>query len=259
MTPLQIALLSLAAFLLLLLLLLFFGRAGLSISYTDGLRVRLSILGIRKELLEPKREQAPKELKDLTDCKDPEKEILRARRRRKKQAAKAKKRQAKIEAKKAERQARREQKKQKRASPPLSVGEVLSLVSHLVKKIAEITKGKLRLCIHKLTISVGSEDAATTAVLYGSLSGLLAGLFDFLDANYIPTKIDRGGVSISPDFTSEKCAGEVSLTISTTLWRALLILAKGGISFVRERATAEAHAERRLKNNASESPSADAE
>ena len=259
MTPLQIALLSLAAFFLLFLFLLFFGRASLSISYTDGLRVKRSILGISKTLLEPKQEEAPKELKDLTDCKNPEKEILRALKRRKKKAVKAQRQQAKIEAKKAKRKARREQKKQNRTSPKLSVGETLSLVTHLVKEIAKITKGKFHLCIHKLTISVGSEDAATTAILYGSLSGLLAGLLDFLDANYIPTKIDRDGVSISPDFTSEKCTGKISLTISTTIFYLLLILAKGGTRFVRERAAAEEHAERRLKNSSSESPSADAE
>ncbi len=259
MTPWQIALTALAGFLFCLLSLLLFGHARLSISYTDGLRITLSIFGIKKTLLEPKGKGSARALKDLTDCKAPEKEILRALRREQKRAKKAKKKQAKAEAKNAKKKAKREAKKQKHPSPRLSIGETLSLASHLIKKLYTITKGKFRLRIKKLTIAVGSADAATTAILYGSLSGVAAGLLDFLDANGVPVTVDPNAISITPDFTSEDCSGELSLLLSITLWRALAILLKGGIAYLREKAAAEEHSKKRLQNEPLNDPSADAE
>lgn len=259
MTPWQIALVSLAGFFLFLLFLLVFGRARLSLSYETEFAATLSILGVKITLFGPKKEKKAVPGKDLTDCKNPEKEIRRALKLQQRKAAKAKKKQAKAAAKKAKRQQKKAAKKQKHPSPSLSAGEMLSLVVHLVKKAYAVTKGKFRLRIRRLTIVVGSPDAATTAILYGSLSGLLSGLLDFLDANYIPTKIDRDGVLISPDFTAEKTRASISLDLSTTLFRALGILARGGVAYLRERAEAEAHAKKRLQAEALESSSADAE
>lgn len=259
MTPWQIALTALAGFLLLLFSLLLLGRARLSISYDDRLCITLSIFGIKKTLIGSKGKTSPKALKDLTDCKNPEKEILRARKREQKRAKKAKKKQAKAAAKKAKQKAKRAAKKQKHPSPRLSIGETLSLASHLIKKLYEITKGKFRLHIKKLHITVGSADAATTAILYGSLSGLAAGLLDFLDSNYIPVKVDPNGISIAPDFTNEDCSGELSLTLSTPLWRALRILLKGGVAYLREKAAAEEKSEKRLQKESMKDPSASAE
>ena len=261
MTPWQIVLVALGALLLLLLSLLLIGRAKLILRYSSGLEVKFSVFGIQKTILQHKK-AAPrraKPLTDLTDLPGVDRKLKRLFKQQKKALAKVKRRQVKEAKQKLKRQKRREEKEKKRTSPKLSPQEVLTLVSHLIEKAYEITKGKFRLSIECLTIVVGSEDAATTALLYGSLSTLLAGLTDFLDDNGIRTKVEKDAVSISPDFTSGQCKAKISLVFSTGLLRALIILARGGITYIREKAAAEQHAGERLSQQPSESPSANAE
>ena len=261
MTPLQIALATLGGLLLLLFLLLLFGRAKLVVNYDGGLEILLFGIGRKKVILQSKKPTPKKEAKrtDLTGLTGTDRKLTRLFKKQKRALEKAKRKRAKEAARKAARQRKREEKKKKREAPPLSPIETLTLAAHLIKKIYKITKGKCRLRIKRLTIVVGSDDAASTALLYGSLSALLAELLDFIDANYIDTKIEKNAVSITPDFTADACKGEISFAISTSLLRAFGMLAKGGISYVRERAKIEQKASIRLKEQELNHPSASAE
>ena len=260
MTLWQIVLVALGALLLLLVSLLLIGRAKLILRYRSGLEVKLSFFGIQKTILQNKN-AAPRKAKPLTDLTDlpgVDRKLKRLFKQQKRALAKAKRRQLK-EAKQSLRRQKKKEKEKKRTSPKLSPQEVLTLALHLIEKAYEITKGKFDLRIERLIIIVGSEDAATTALLYGSLSTLLAGLTDFLDTNGVRTKVEKDAVSISPDFTAEQCKAKISLVLSTGLLRALIILARGGVAYIREKAAAEQHAKERFAQQPSENPSAKAE
>ena len=244
MTTLQLILSATGGFVLLLLLLLFCGRTKLRITYRDRFVCTLSFFGVTRNLVAKKEDPPQPELCDLTDCENPEARIKKAwaRQRRKLERANAQK------AKKAAKEARNAKKKAEKAksAPKLGVAEILPMLLEIIKGITKATKGRFRMKIDRLILSVASDDAASTAVLYGSVSGALAALLDFLDQNKIRVKIAKNGVRIDPDFLSDKPTVDLSVTLSTSFLHGIHILLRSGAVIVSARTRANRRAKARI-------------
>jgi hypothetical protein len=97
----------------------------------------------------------------------------------------------------------------------LTPEKALYLVKRLVELVKAVTRelcrcARLKIChIH---ISVATDDAAETARLYGTVSGIVWGLLEFLSHNMSVKRCDKK-VLIIPDFTSTEPQLDMKLVL----------------------------------------------
>ena len=218
MTPWQILLAALGGILFLCLLILFFGRAKIRIVYREKPKVVLSILGFRKVLFPTKEEQ---EQKGLAVCTDPDavlaEEIRQARIARKKLRRAQKKKDKKV------------LKKTVAADPTAAVAESPNLLENLscifavIRDVNYRTNGKLYFRVNRFRITVASDDAAKTALLYGAVVQSAAYIFQWIESHFNHLHRKPGAMEILPDYTAKSFSAEVDFSCSLTLIRALII------------------------------------
>ncbi|MBQ8005567.1 MAG: DUF2953 domain-containing protein, partial [Clostridia bacterium] len=105
--------------------------------------------------------------------------------------------------------------------PPLqeTIGFIASLVKYLLKRFF----GYLRIDVTKINISVGSEDAAKTAIMYGIINQTLALLLDILGSVTNVKRDYKSDIAVSADFTSEKIKSDIKIAFSLKIYHALFI------------------------------------
>ncbi len=204
-----------------LILLLMFLAVRVELRYDSALVLRLKILGIPIRLY-----PRPKKKIRLSDYR-----IQKIRRRQKKQYKKMQKRQQKKDEKKAKK-ARKE-----KAEEKTDILETIHLITALARKVIQKTLRYLRIDLLRLQITVGSEDAAKTAILYGAVSQSVAYLIEIL-SNVTKLRRYRQCVSVQADFISEKTKMNVNICFQLRVWQILAILIAAGMTFVKERANA---------------------
>ena len=92
-------------------------------------------------------------------------------------------------------------------------------IIYLVEKFIELVKAVthefcryVRLKICHVRINVASDDAAQTAKAYGTVSGLVWGLLEFLSHNMTVKRCDKK-ISVIPDFTSTESQIDMKLVL----------------------------------------------
>lgn len=248
MHPLLIVLAVLGGILFLLLLLILLGTVKVRIVYREKVRVVLYVLGIGITLVSD-REKKP----ELTDCHDPEAVLRREKRKAKKAARKAAKKAAKKEEKKklkAEQKARKKQEKaDKKAAgvPAPNVVENLQMILALLKKLYTVTRGRFHLHVKRLHITVGTDDAAKTAMLYGMILQSATCILQWLQTNFIPIHRKDGSMEINPDFITCKTTADVDILCSLKIRHAIGMAIRMLMTFLTEKKNANKKAARRVK------------
>lgn len=218
MHPLLIVLLCIGGLILLLLLLLFFGVAKVRLTCTKKPRVVISILGIRRTVLSDKDPKDTK--KELSTCRDPEAALRREMRRQKRLAAKEEKKRRRA----AEKAAQKAQKKKAGATRPApNLKENLDMILAVLKKLYQLTRGKMKVRVKRLVISVGTEDAAKTAMLYGATVASVAAIIEFIERKFTRIRRRPGEMQVRADYVSGKTKAEIDIICSIPLYRALII------------------------------------
>ena len=138
-------------------------------------------------------------------------------RKRKKAAKKAMKKREKAKQKKLQ------QKSQKASLPTPNLRENLEMVITLIKKIRSLTKGKILLRIRKLKITMGTGDAAKTAILYGVASQSTAYLLEWAKHNFSNVQYHADDIKIIPAYTEAQSRAEVDICCSLYLSQAISI------------------------------------
>lgn len=219
MYPWQIVLSVVGGIFALLLLILLFGRAKIRISYRETPTVSLSILGFKKKLYPSKEEQ---EARDLAVCTDPDEilaeEMRRARIARKK-LRKAEKKQAKMAKKKKKATTTAPATPETKPNLPESIACVFAALRELYYR----TNGKLRLRVHRFRITVASDDAAKTALLYGVILQSSAYIFQWIETHFNHLRRKPGDMEILVDYAAQSFSAEVDFACSVTFVRALVI------------------------------------
>ncbi len=116
-----------------------------------------------------------------------------------------------------------------------SIPEMLRLILKIAEALIRKLSRHLRIRVCRYEISVATDDAAKTAVLYGAASGLTANLFDLLRsvANF---KVKANApVNVYADFLSEKSRLAIKIDFSITLLGALAVLLSAGLAFVKQK------------------------
>ena len=233
MTTLVIVLSIIAAVVALFVLLLIFGRAKIRIVSRDTVRVIVSVLGIRFTVFSNAKKK--QKIKNLSRCRHPDRVLKKELRRRRKAAKAAQKKREKAMRKK-------QQKKGKAAAlPSPNLKENLEMVLVLLKKIRALTRGKIALHLRALKISLGTGDAAKTAILYGVVSQSTAYALEWAQHNFSEVRYHGEDIQIIPAYTEEKSHAEVDICCSLYLSQVI------GIGIRMLTAYREAHADRLKK------------
>lgn len=209
-------------------------RAQVVLIYNGELTLRVKALGLTFRIM-PKKEKKPLDPDDFSPAKYRRLMAKEAKQQAKKDAKKAKK-QAKKAAKSAEKRKNKEASSSESAKKKKGLGEILDLVYLLLDALKPFGRsfGKhFEVEAVKLRITVGSEDAAKTAMLYGILVQMVAYGLELLSArtNLRIKKKNRGDILVDADFTSEQIAADLHLIFKLRVWHVfgMLFSALGGI------------------------------
>ena len=189
---------------LILLLAILFIRVGIIIDYHgENLILKLKILGIPIPLMPQEEKKRKIRLKDFSH------------------KAMVKKQRAAAKAKEKKSEKKSKDKVQQKEKAPLT--EVIPEISRLVKHLLEKFLGHLRIDITKIYISVGSDNAATTAIMFGIINQAAAALLDILSAITNVKKNRKSEISVVADFTSDKIKADINIGFSLLMWQLLSI------------------------------------
>ncbi len=115
--------------------------------------------------------------------------------------------------------------------------DIMGLISKLLEVVRVFFRRfghHLRINVRRVHIIVASEDAATTAVLYGAVCGAVQCLFEFLYNCMHLTLPKSEEMQVVPDFTSEKIKAEIDITFSFRLWQIFDILLRSGWAYIKQ-------------------------
>lgn len=250
MKPYEIVILSILCFLFFIAALLILGKAKIRILCREKLRVILYVLGIPITLFSnEQKEEAEK--KDLSRCHNPERVLKRTLRRKKRDAKKALTKRRKAERKKALRAAQKKAKKEQQQNsnaPKPNISENLGMITALLKRLYKVTHGKLHVRVQKLRVSIGTGDAAKTAILYGVVVQSASYLLAWIDSHFLHVERDDGALRIDPNYLEAKVRAEVDIVCSVHLSAALRIGVRMLLSYLSEKNKATKKAETRMRN-----------
>jgi hypothetical protein len=245
MNPLIAAILSplwLILFVLaLLVLILLFGSAKVRIISRESLTVILYICGIPITLVSEKKKEKKKKREtptEFSECHNPDAVLKKEKKKLLAAKKKEEKKKRKAEAKAAKKDKHKSEHTPKPKAPPApkpNIKENLSMITALLKKLYAVTNGKFRLRVYRMHILIGTDDAAKTAILYGSVLQSATYLFQWLQTHFIPIRRKKGSMRIEPDFVNGKISADIDLCCSIKFRRAIAIGVKMLLAFLTEK------------------------
>ncbi len=133
------------------------------------------------------------------------------------------------------------QKKQKKAAKPekkekQSIEDIVALVKLLIeiaKKVLEKTWRYIRIKTECYDITVGTDDAAKTALIYGGVSQATSYLFTLLDETAHFRVKRKAPVNVGVDFLAAETRANVQMDFCLRLWHILSIGLGAGIIYLR--------------------------
>lgn len=209
-------------------------RAQVVLIYNGELALKVKVFGMTVQIM-PKKPKKPLNPDDFSPEKYRKLLAKEAKKQEKKEAKKAKSKQKKALKKK---KAKDESASQAPQKPKKKKGlaDILDLVYMGVDALKSLGKsfGKhFEIEVVRLRITVCSEDAAQTAILYGILSQAVAYVLEILSqcTNIRVKKKNRGNILVDADFTAETLAADLHLIFKLRVWHlfAMIFSALGGI------------------------------
>jgi len=220
-----------------LFVLIFTVRIRVTIDMAEEMRLWVSVLGIRINIL-PKKPKKYKisnyTLKKIAKrdrkkaIKDAKKAEAKALKKAKKDAEKKKKKEEEAKLTKAEKKAK---KAAKRASMP-PIPDLISLLISILKFFFPNLFLKFHFHVARIKIKVGGADAAKIACNYYAISNALGPALNFIDKHSHLHGTRRAEIEIAPDYLSEEIKADVKLGFSTSIGGILGILLKTGFKAI---------------------------
>lgn len=134
----------------------------------------------------------------------------------------------------------KKQKSKKSAKPEKkekqSIEDIVTLVKLLIeiaKKVLEKTWRYIRIKIERYDITVGTDDAAKTALIYGGVSQATSYLFTLLDETAHFRVKRKAPVNVGVDFLSAETKASVQMDFRLRLWHIISIGLGAGIIYLR--------------------------
>ncbi len=136
---------------------------------------------------------------------------------------------------------KKKKQKQKKTEKPQkkekkNIEDIISLVKLLIeiaKKVLEKTWRYIRIKIERYDITVGTDDAAKTALIYGGVSQATSYLFTLLDETAHFRVKRKAPVNVGVDFLAAETRANVQMDFCLRLWHILSIGLGAGITYLR--------------------------
>ena len=116
------------------------------------------------------------------------------------------------------------EKSEKEKNPSLL--DKITFIKEILAVFLKAFSRYLKVNIKKLHIVIATPDAAQTAITYGAVSGVIAGIVELIDSYTNLKSLKKNAIIVEPDFTSEKSDVNVNITLSISVFGALVTLAK---------------------------------
>ena len=98
-------------------------------------------------------------------------------------------------------------------------------ITRLLTRIADRLPGTLTLRARRIVVTVSTDDAAKTALLYGAVSAAMAGLVELIDRSVARVKLrGRDEIDVKADFVGGKTKADVDLILFARVIGALRLL-----------------------------------
>lgn len=112
-----------------------------------------------------------------------------------------------------------------------SLLDKLNTIREIISIFFNAFRTHLHVKLSKIHVSVATNDAAKTAVLYGAISGAVACIVDLIDeiTNLKPLK--DSSISVEPGFLSSKTEIDLNITLYITVFGAIKSLMKSLIQY----------------------------
>lgn len=200
---------------LMLLILIMLLPISLSVRYSDefSMTAKIGFIPIKKS-------PSPKKKVKISDYS------LKAIKKRRKKAIKAK---AKAEKKKASAKPQHA----KGSNKKKGLLDTLSLIKELLEAIIPGLWGKLKIKISKIYVTVGSEDAAKTALLFSAVNNSVAAILAYLDNASKIKGFSKSEISVRADFLAESVSADIDISFSLRTCQALKILFDTALKYVK--------------------------
>lgn len=134
----------------------------------------------------------------------------------------------------------KKQKSKKSAKPEKkekqSIEDIVALVKlhiEIAKKVLEKTWRYIRIKIERYDITVGTDDAAKTALIYGGVSQATSYLFTLLDETAHFRVKRKAPVNVGVDFLAAETRANVQMDFCLRLWHIISIGLGAGITYLR--------------------------
>lgn len=141
---------------------------------------------------------------------------------------------AEVKEKKKEKPKKEKKKKESKGKEKKKVPlkEQLEFFKNILTAVYKHFGKKVRVEKYVLKVSVGTPDAAQTAILYGGISGVMANINELI-LNYRHKKDARIYSECKPDFLSESMDIYVDIGASVTLWNIVITGIAAGVAWLK--------------------------
>jgi predicted NBD/HSP70 family sugar kinase len=201
-------------------------KASVVIAYSDEITLFVRVLFIKIPIL-PKKE--PKKIKGMSASK--------AKKIRKQLEKKAQKKALSAKEKEEAKKNKQASKKKKSAAEIIAI---IQMVSDLAVTVIERFARHLRIRIARIKLVIASEDAATTALLYGTVTQSINLLFPVLERVKNFPKLKDADISVDCDFASTEPEIDIMLGFSIRVWQVLHIAISALITFIKHQLKTDA-------------------
>ncbi len=200
-------------------------RVTLNIEYKDEVKMSVRVFFLKIGILPKKKKKinykkfTAKKLRRMLE-RDRKAELKKQEKKKKKQSAKAQKKEEKKKQKQLEKHNKKlgHPTKEKR-----SLSENLDIVRLILEAVARYFGKGIHVKVTRIRITVASDDAAKTAVMYGAVSAAVAWILEFLEQKaHLKYKGEgddpENDVSVIADFTAEKPTADLKLSLRVHVW-----------------------------------------
>lgn len=137
-------------------------------------------------------------------------------------------------AKKKERKKALEKRKTKAPKEKKDILSPLKLILHILTSTHPRLVRAFRIRICELRVTVATEDAAKTAILYGAVSQVAAMLLEACE-RFLWCKRNKRRVDVTADFCGTASSATAKITFSSNLYRILRLAISAGIVFLKHK------------------------
>lgn len=219
-------------------------KAKVIIEYRDDVSLCVKVLGIPIRIL-PAKKKRVKPMSAKKAAKIRQKREKQAEQKRKKAAEKAKKKaeKQKAAAEKKEREkndpaakARAEELKRKKKQKAATLGENLDLVKSVLGFFcSRLFLRHLRIDVARIRLTIGTEEASQTAILYGVACQSVAYILAFLNRTTNMHGLKKADIAVIPDFLGEELLIDIKIAFSLRIWHLFHVLFGSLIRFIKNR------------------------